>query len=324
MQTPPTDAVTTPRPHGAAPPAAAAANDHIHTSLIRAGGTPGEPSGYPFADDPALHLHLELRGVNYANYEQLKELDPTKRHEFDTELFEAVWTAFDRDMVGSEDVWVKVGPGTVSALLLRFESGRSPWLLDADWSMRIHIAVRAPTRLHRTIFLMIRRHLRSPKAMDGVLFFYQRTFGKLVDSPVLRIVNDDEDEAPQGNRIPQRDREPPHEVDSRLLRRERSPTRTRTRDVVGREEDVRPAERHVQHIDMSSDDDGYYLVGRSGERGRRRPLAQQRGPGEADDSTVHCAFDDGGTEYVSPRRTERVGASANRRAEREWMDPRPC
>ena len=82
---------------------------------------------YPFADDHVAELNMELCGVNYSHYEELKELDHARRQQFDAELHALIANAL-RGTATPQDIWLAVNPGAVGAMLLQYCRGARPVL----------------------------------------------------------------------------------------------------------------------------------------------------------------------------------------------------
>jgi hypothetical protein len=115
---------------------------------------------YPFADQHVAELQLEATGINYSHYEELKELEPTRRQQFDAELHALVADAVS-GVATPQDVWIAVRPGVIGAVLLQYSRGSRPTLLDAEWSLRVFVAVRTSPRLEPEVSRVFVRQTRG-------------------------------------------------------------------------------------------------------------------------------------------------------------------
>lgn len=143
----------------------------------------------PFGNEPTLDTTFELDGVNYALYEGLRELDDAKRKTFDNEAHQCVWSALQSFNIPPQNIHVRIGPGTISAVLLRYQAGMYPTLLDADWTMRLHVTIRT-AKNNSDILKGLAAYSRSTTAFSGLLRAYQTLFDRIVEKVTVSIVED--------------------------------------------------------------------------------------------------------------------------------------
>ena len=105
---------------------------------------PRYETSYPFSYDHTYEMWIEISQTNFAWYEQLKTLHPETHSSFIHELQALITQRVLRDFVVPQDVWCWVVPGTVRSLSLQYTENSAPSLQDADWPLRIFVAVRIP------------------------------------------------------------------------------------------------------------------------------------------------------------------------------------
>ena len=132
---------------------------------------------------------FEIEGLNYAMYEGLKELDERKRKQFDNEVHQCVWTALEKMNVTPQSIHIRIGAGVISAVLLRYTAGMYPNLLDADWTFRVYVTVRTPSRTSQQIRRALQTYAQSPRAFVSAVRLYQTMFDKIVDQVKVTLVN---------------------------------------------------------------------------------------------------------------------------------------
>lgn len=145
---------------------------------------------HPFGGDEVVEVTFEIEGLNYSLYEGLKELDEVRREKLDQEAHHCVWTALDRLSLSPNDVFATIGPGVVSALLLKYQNNCFPTLLDADWPLRIHAVVRCTRSAPgHSVVQAFESYVGTRDAMMPFIQLFQSTFGKIVDFLRVSIID---------------------------------------------------------------------------------------------------------------------------------------
>jgi hypothetical protein len=282
----------------------AAPESLVQTSIVVSGAkrivtAEDEPTA-PFGNEPTLDMVFELDGVNYALYEGLRELDDAKRKTFDNEAHQCVWSALQSFNISPQNIHVRIGPGTISAVLLRYQAGMYPTLLDADWTMRLHVTIRTSKNNNSDLSKALAAYGRSVNAFSGLLRAYQTLFDRIVERVTVSIVEDPL-EATQMVRNASRTQRSVENRDSRVIESHDSRVRdTRRRrfdpESEDRDEDLGPGSRNKRR---SALDDGAERRSASyAERRNRNTTTEYRGRRIYDDEAGDARWRSDSDDYI--------------------------